>query len=93
MLTQKQTAGSKTAVKPNSACSVWLHLNPWLLLQKAIQHNLKLTDICISIAVKSGKENQEGDKLGQSMSTWPALFFFLTTPQVIPKASGSEDTI
>lgn len=55
MLTQKQTAGSKTAVKPNSECSVRLHLNPCLLLQVAIQHNLKLTSICISKAVKSGK--------------------------------------
>lgn len=40
--TQNQTAGSKTAVKPNSECTMQLHLKPSLLLQLAIQHNLKL---------------------------------------------------
>lgn len=58
MLTQKQTAGSKTAAKPNSECSVRLQLNPHLLLQLAIQRDLKLTSICI--AVRSGKRKHTG---------------------------------
>lgn len=42
MVTQKQTAGSRTAVKSNSECSMQLHLNPSLSLQLSVQHNLKL---------------------------------------------------
>lgn len=82
MLIQKQTAGSKTAVKLNSECFLWLHFNPYFLLQLAVQHNLKLTSICISIAVKSEKENHEGDWLASQCLHGP-IFSFLTTPQVL----------
>jgi len=48
-LNRKQTAGSKTAVKAASECSAQWQRNPCLLLQRAAQHILKLTSICIAV--------------------------------------------
>lgn len=82
MLNQKQAAGSKIAVKLNSECFLWLHFNPYLLLQLVVQYNLKLTSICISTAANSEKENQEGDWLASQCLRGP-IFSSLTTPQVL----------